>query len=85
MDWKTHDLRGNSLPWVFPLQFCKQITSSLAGALPSVFLKGFRPLEANIWKANARENEKNKQEKKKAQILHLLKCSPHENKPAKSW
>lgn len=73
---------GNSLSWVCPLRFCKRITSSLAEALPSIFLKSFRPLEANIREANAREK---KEKRKMAQILYMPKCNPQENKPSKSW
>lgn len=46
------------MTYVFLLWLCKQITSSLAGAIPSVFPKGFRPLEADISKANAKFKKK---------------------------
>lgn len=64
---------GNSLSRVFLLRFCEQINSSLAGALPSLFLNGFRPLEANFRKANHREK---KSKQGLTHILHFQKCSP---------
>lgn len=59
MSQKMQDFgEENSLCRFFLPRFCKQNTSSLAGAIPSVSPKGFRPLEADIGKSNTKFKEK---------------------------